>query len=248
MNERAWRSTLKVFLPFLVGKLMFQGVLAGNTDESGVVIKARFPQYVRALTTNDARPIGSLMTGDCYFNIRIQLHQDNTVTVPGQYQLYYWSLNTEPSEEALCSGTVFARDDKNQNHTDIANTFIVFSDRTGPESLAWLTGYGIIGLYLSVTLLCGRWVQHFTQQVFLVHFQIHASNIPIRWCLHSLPWVSECRRPTSTLPGHLSSPWNETVEAGGRSHGKVDLFIPQSRNNASLYKITPLQTQITKKL
>ena len=34
-----------------------------------------------------------------------------------------------------------------------------FSDRKGPDSLSWLTGYGVIGLYLSVTLLCGRYTR-----------------------------------------------------------------------------------------
>ena len=133
------------------------------TWPDGVVIQTRFPQYVRALTTNDARPIGSLIgTKECYFNIRIKLSVDDE-TIPDT-SLYYWSMFTEqapekPDDKEKWSCSVYLKDfdgDETTDHSDIANTFIVFSDRTGPESLAWLTGYGIIGLYLSVTLLCGR--------------------------------------------------------------------------------------------
>ena len=76
--------------------------------------------------------------------------------------------------------------------------------------------------------------------------KIHTSNLPIRWCLYPFPRVPKCRRFTSTLFGHLSRSWNEIMEIGRRPNGKINLLIPQSRNNASLYKITPLQTQITK--
>ena len=41
----------------------------------------------------------------------------------------------------------------------LKNEVIIISDKTGPESLSWLTGYGVIGLYLSVVLLCGRYTR-----------------------------------------------------------------------------------------
>jgi piezo-type mechanosensitive ion channel component 1/2 len=42
---------------------------------------------------------------------------------------------------------------------DLVDELIIISDKTGPESLAWLTGYGVIGLYLSVVLLAGRYTR-----------------------------------------------------------------------------------------
>jgi len=43
--------------------------------------------------------------------------------------------------------------------SDFKDQIIIISDKTGPESLSWLTGYGVIGLYLSVVLLCGRYTR-----------------------------------------------------------------------------------------
>ena len=143
------RINLKEHIDYVI---KYNGTQFNATLDEGVVIKTRFPQYVRALTTNDARPIGSLVKSDCYFDIKIKLSNDTTVEIGNT--LYYWEMNTQASSKDGCA--VFYTDKKEKNHTDIGNTFIVFSDRAGPESLAWLTGYGIIGLYLSVTLLCGR--------------------------------------------------------------------------------------------
>ena len=106
------------------------GTQVNETLAEGVVIKTRFPQYVRALTTNDARPIGSLGRSDCYFDIKIKLSNDTRVEVGNT--LYYWEMDTQASSKSGCA--VFYTDKQENNHSDIANTFIVFSYKTGPDS------------------------------------------------------------------------------------------------------------------
>lgn len=48
---------------------------------------------------------------------------------------------------------------KSTETNPLCNKIVIISDKTGPESLSWLTGYGVIGLYLSVVLLCGRYTR-----------------------------------------------------------------------------------------
>jgi len=72
---------------------------------------------------------------------------DGTDPEISRSRLQWWQLKSTPGS---CKST---------ETNPLCNKIVIISDKTGPESLSWLTGYGVIGLYLSVVLLCGRYTR-----------------------------------------------------------------------------------------
>lgn len=121
-----------------------------------------------ALTTDDARPVSSMMMENKELaNITLRL-----VT---KSECFGYCLNGELTDcqNSTCSDGLEAVKSRTKvewwlmetmggglnGRKEINNEIIIISDKTGPESLSWLTGYGVIGLYLSVVLLCGRYTR-----------------------------------------------------------------------------------------
>ena len=134
---------------------------------------------VLALTTDDARPISSMMSETDAVNATdhvarmasIELSLNSTMTKD-----CYCEMENDDFRMISCDGECEANEKRKEHRTKLQwwqvktkpaggaesklnSKIIIISDKTGPESLSWLTGYGVIGLYLSVVLLCGRYTR-----------------------------------------------------------------------------------------
>ncbi|XP_052229514.1 piezo-type mechanosensitive ion channel component 1-like isoform X2 [Dreissena polymorpha] len=105
-----------------------------------VKISNVFPLYIR-LAKNSASPVTALLglgTGH-YTDIEISLQSDNST----DQTLFWWQINVPG------------------NHPDNFIEILTFNDRVAPAGFALITGYGIIGLYVSLVLVIGRFVRVF---------------------------------------------------------------------------------------
>ncbi|XP_069744148.1 piezo-type mechanosensitive ion channel component 2-like [Narcine bancroftii] len=132
-------------------------LLEGSRKKS-VVIKELFPKYIRATDRTEAKPAFRLRLGAhasrndqsklaFYRNISLQLEEE-----PGQGNTTYtkvkwWNIK-EWSPHCASQGC---------GNMEL----IIFNDKVSPSSLGFLTGYGIIGLYMSVVLVIGKFVREF---------------------------------------------------------------------------------------
>lgn len=128
-----------------------------------------------ALTTDDARPISSMMTegesqnpqmADITLKLVTQMEDNcyctNNDDLVSEYINCTQDCSDSQEKDRFRTKLQWWRMDtnaKNGNGRELKNEVIIISDKTGPESLSWLTGYGVIGLYLSVVLLCGRYTR-----------------------------------------------------------------------------------------
>nr|XP_020463203.1 piezo-type mechanosensitive ion channel component 1 isoform X2 [Monopterus albus] len=123
-------------------------LLVGNRTEP-VHVPNMFPNYIRAPNGAEAKPVNQLYKGneDSFLNITLSLMSDR-------------SLN----------------DSKNQEWWDIAIAgcalsscevlpMVIFNDKVSPPSLGFLAGYGIMGLYVSVVLVIGKFVRGFFSEI-----------------------------------------------------------------------------------
>ncbi|XP_032897148.1 piezo-type mechanosensitive ion channel component 2-like [Amblyraja radiata] len=122
-----------------------------------VVIEGLFPKYIRATHGTEAMPAYRLRLGmraskydqdnlAFYRNISLQLEeepgQDGTSRKGKWWNIKEWSPD--------CAG-------QGCNNMEL----IIFNDKVSPTSLGFLAGYGIVGLYMSVVLVIGKFVREF---------------------------------------------------------------------------------------
>nr|XP_043872731.1 piezo-type mechanosensitive ion channel component 1 [Solea senegalensis] len=122
-------------------------LLVGNRTQP-VLVPNMFPNYIRAPNGAEAKPVSQLYKGDeeGFLNITLSLKSDR-------------SLN----------------DSRNQEWWDIAIAgcgpscgvlpMVIFNDKVSPPSLGFLAGYGIMGLYVSVVLVIGKFVRGFFSEI-----------------------------------------------------------------------------------
>ncbi|XP_072918459.1 piezo-type mechanosensitive ion channel component 2 [Hemitrygon akajei] len=123
-----------------------------------VVIQGLLPKYIRATHETEAKPAYRLRLGTrasrnnqdnlaFYRNISLQLEEE-----PGQGNTSYtkvkWWKIKEWSPHCASQGC---------SNMEL----IIFNDKVSPSSLGFLAGYGIIGLYMSVVLVIGKFVREF---------------------------------------------------------------------------------------
>jgi len=154
----------------------FKAVLEGESPNLNVTINKAIPHYIRALNTDTAREMTGILNADIttklWANLTLSLQRKVTVLrvcesatdayrisgvescQPGETE------HTTVKEEKWWSMTTLGKlIPTDPESDDLVDELIIISDKTGPESLAWLTGYGVIGLYLSVVLLAGRYTR-----------------------------------------------------------------------------------------
>ncbi|XP_032875283.1 piezo-type mechanosensitive ion channel component 2 isoform X2 [Amblyraja radiata] len=120
-------------------------LMEGKTDKH-VNISKLFPNYIRAPSNSDTKPVKQLYdNGDEYCDLLVRLvkKKDN---ITGHIQ-EWWTINQTRK---------FHRKDQKESLE-----IIVFSDKVSPPSLGFLAGYGIMGLYASVVLVIGKFVREF---------------------------------------------------------------------------------------
>ncbi|XP_051552940.1 piezo-type mechanosensitive ion channel component 2-like [Myxocyprinus asiaticus] len=117
-----------------------------------VIIKNIFPRYIRAPSNSNAKPIGQLYHDAKFMDITLSLKKSKENSSNGIQE--WWIVNqTEPGPlEKL-------KPSKKQNDSHLE--IYVFSDQVSPPSLGFLAGYGIMGLYMSVVLVIGKFVREF---------------------------------------------------------------------------------------
>ncbi|XP_041339408.1 piezo-type mechanosensitive ion channel component 1 isoform X4 [Pyrgilauda ruficollis] len=125
--------------------------LLDGTRKEPVELLNLFPKYIRAPTGLEAEPIKQLLPDDedSYLDVEVHLKQERRGSGPGEHFVEWWVLrqkNAPPQE-----GNILP--------------MIIFNDKVSPPSLGFLAGYGIMGLYVSVVLVIGKFVRGFFSEV-----------------------------------------------------------------------------------
>uniref|UniRef100_A0A8C2DK07 Piezo type mechanosensitive ion channel component 2 n=1 Tax=Cyprinus carpio TaxID=7962 RepID=A0A8C2DK07_CYPCA len=115
--------------------------LLNGTEDKEVVITNIFPRYIRAPSDSNAKPIVQL-----YKSGKMPaLHQQSNESIQE-----WWTVNQTEA------GPLSVRD-----ASESGLELYIFSDEVSPPSLGFLAGYGIMGLYMSVVLVIGKFVREF---------------------------------------------------------------------------------------
>ncbi|XP_034378846.1 piezo-type mechanosensitive ion channel component 1 isoform X2 [Arvicanthis niloticus] len=132
-------------------------LLEGRPDQS-VVIPHLFPKYIRAPNGPEANPVKQLQPGEeeDYLGVRIQLRREQVGTGASGGQadtkasdfLEWWVIELQDCQ-ADCN----------------LLPMVIFSDKVSPPSLGFLAGYGIVGLYVSIVLVVGKFVRGFFSEI-----------------------------------------------------------------------------------
>uniref|UniRef100_A0A9J7Y5S0 Piezo-type mechanosensitive ion channel component n=1 Tax=Cyprinus carpio carpio TaxID=630221 RepID=A0A9J7Y5S0_CYPCA len=126
--------------------------LLNGTKLKEVVITNIFPRYIRAPSDSNAKPIVQLYKSDKkYMNITLSLHKSNDSNKQSNESIQeWWTVNQTEA------GPLSVRD-----ASESGLELYIFSDQVSPPSLGFLAGYGIMGLYMSVVLVIGKFVREF---------------------------------------------------------------------------------------
>ncbi|XP_041645226.1 piezo-type mechanosensitive ion channel component 1 isoform X2 [Cheilinus undulatus] len=123
-------------------------LLVGNRSEP-VHVPNMFPNYIRAPNGAEAKPVNQLHKDDedGFLNITLSLMSDRSLNNSGNQE--WWDIAI--ADCVPCLGGVLP--------------MIIFNDKVSPPSLGFLAGYGIMGLYVSVVLVIGKFVRGFFSEI-----------------------------------------------------------------------------------
>ncbi|XP_020029137.2 piezo-type mechanosensitive ion channel component 1 isoform X2 [Castor canadensis] len=123
-------------------------LLEGTSDES-VVIPNLFPKYIRAPNGPEANPVKQLQPNEeaDYLGVRVQLRREQVGAGASGF-LEWWVIELQDCS-ADCN----------------LLPMVIFSDKVSPPSLGFLAGYGIMGLYVSIVLVIGKFVRGFFSEI-----------------------------------------------------------------------------------
>ncbi|KAM4591055.1 piezo-type mechanosensitive ion channel component 1 isoform 2-T2 [Odontesthes bonariensis] len=123
-------------------------LLVGNRTEP-VFVPDMFPNYIRAPNGAEAKPVSQLYKGneDGYVNITLSLKSDRSMNSTGNQE--WWDIAIAGCVPSSC---------------DVL-PMVIFNDKVSPPSLGFLAGYGIMGLYVSVVLVIGKFVRGFFSEI-----------------------------------------------------------------------------------
>ncbi|XP_055955380.1 piezo-type mechanosensitive ion channel component 2 isoform X2 [Patella vulgata] len=131
--------------------------ILNNTVTGGTVnITKLFPRFMRLGSKGSATDVPSLLYGDHgieYSNVSLELNHDQDVGNLSDV-IQWWKASE------LLRGTLFNPNVKTKIATLSSDlSIITFNDRRAPAGFSIITGYGIIGLYVSFILLIGRFLR-----------------------------------------------------------------------------------------
>ncbi|XP_059502216.1 piezo-type mechanosensitive ion channel component 2-like isoform X3 [Stegostoma tigrinum] len=125
-------------------KIALAAAVEGKNNS--VKIENIFPNYIRAPSDSESKPVKQLYENDAdYCELIVKLVQQGNCS--SDHCQEWWTVNQ--------SERFYRNDDKESLE------IIVFSDKVSPPSLGFLAGYGIMGLYASVVLVIGKFVREF---------------------------------------------------------------------------------------
>uniref|UniRef100_A0A6Q2XFF6 Piezo-type mechanosensitive ion channel component n=1 Tax=Esox lucius TaxID=8010 RepID=A0A6Q2XFF6_ESOLU len=123
-------------------------LLLGNRTEP-VRVPHMFPNYIRAPNGAEAKPVSQLYQ-EGYQDVTLSLMRDRSLNSSSGAQ-EWWDISIAdcpPTSEAC--GVL---------------PMVIFNDKVSPPSLGFLAGYGIMGLYVSVVLVIGKFVRGFFSEI-----------------------------------------------------------------------------------
>ncbi|KAK3528144.1 hypothetical protein QTP86_023865, partial [Hemibagrus guttatus] len=125
-------------------------LLQGNRTEP-VEVPHMFPNYVRAPNGAEAKPVSQLYEGEeeSYQNVKLSLMRDGSLNGAGTQE--WWNISI-----VNCNATA--------GECGVL-PMVIFNDKVSPPSLGFLAGYGIMGLYVSVVLVIGKFVRGFFSEI-----------------------------------------------------------------------------------
>ncbi|XP_074057317.1 piezo-type mechanosensitive ion channel component 1 isoform X2 [Macrotis lagotis] len=120
-------------------------LLEGTTSQA-VVIPNLFPKYIRAPNGPEANPVKQLQPEEekDYLGVNLSLQRNKV----GDSSLEWWVITLQDC----------------QPDCNIL-PMVIFSDKVSPPSLGFLAGYGIMGLYVSIVLVIGKFVRGFFSEI-----------------------------------------------------------------------------------
>ncbi|XP_017714763.1 PREDICTED: piezo-type mechanosensitive ion channel component 1 [Rhinopithecus bieti] len=145
--EYANEKHMLALAPNSTARRQLARLLEGTSDQS-VVIPNLFPKYIRAPNGPEANPVKQLQPNEeaDYLGVRIQLRREQGAGATGF--LEWWVIELQE-----------CRTDCN------LLPMVIFSDKVSPPSLGFLAGYGIMGLYVSIVLVIGKFVRGFFSEI-----------------------------------------------------------------------------------
>ncbi|NXS92187.1 PIEZ1 protein, partial [Jacana jacana] len=126
--------------------------LLQGTRSTPVRVPNLFPKYIRAPNGPEATPVKQLLPDgeDSYLDVEVQLKRERAGTGRGSDSFLEWwvvRLKEPPSRD----GNILP--------------MVIFNDKVSPPSLGFLAGYGIMGLYVSIVLVIGKFVRGFFSEI-----------------------------------------------------------------------------------
>ncbi|XP_029464485.1 piezo-type mechanosensitive ion channel component 1 isoform X2 [Rhinatrema bivittatum] len=126
------------------------GLLQGTLNKP-VSVSHLFPKYIRAPNGPEANPVKQLQPGEeeSYLDLELQLKRER--------------IGEGNSSSSFLEWWVVQLKDCQDDCTILP--MVIFSDKVSPPSLGFLAGYGIMGLYVSIVLVIGKFVRGFFSEV-----------------------------------------------------------------------------------
>ncbi|KAM9726355.1 piezo-type mechanosensitive ion channel component 1 isoform 2-T2 [Menidia menidia] len=123
-------------------------LLVGNRTQP-VFVPNMFPNYIRAPNGAEAKPVSQLYKGteDGFLNITLSLMSERSLNSSGNQE--WWDIAIAGCAPPTCN----------------VLPMVIFNDKVSPPSLGFLAGYGIMGLYVSVVLVIGKFVRGFFSEI-----------------------------------------------------------------------------------
>uniref|UniRef100_A0A7N8XVG5 Piezo type mechanosensitive ion channel component 1 (Er blood group) n=1 Tax=Mastacembelus armatus TaxID=205130 RepID=A0A7N8XVG5_9TELE len=108
-----------------------------------------FPNYIRAPNGAEAKPVSQLYKDNeaGYMNITLSLMSDRSQNNSRNQE--WWDIAIAGCAPSSCE----------------VLPMVIFNDKVSPPSLGFLAGYGIMGLYVSVVLVIGKFVRGFFSEI-----------------------------------------------------------------------------------
>ncbi|NXE43965.1 PIEZ1 protein, partial [Ptilorrhoa leucosticta] len=125
--------------------------LLGGTRDKPVELPNLFPKYIRAPSGLEAEPVKQLLPNDkdSYLDVEVQLKRERRGSGQDDNFVEWWVLRVKDAPP----------------HEGNILPLIIFNDKVSPPSLGFLAGYGIMGLYVSIVLVIGKFVRGFFSEI-----------------------------------------------------------------------------------
>ncbi|XP_018115987.1 piezo-type mechanosensitive ion channel component 1 isoform X2 [Xenopus laevis] len=125
--------------------------LLQGVRDTPVVIQHLFPKYIRAPNGPEANPVKPLQLDEkeSYLDVEVQLNRMRVAEGNGTNSFVEWWVITLKDCEDDCN----------------ILPMVIFNDKVSPPSLGFLAGYGIMGLYVSIVLVIGKFVRGFFSEI-----------------------------------------------------------------------------------